>query len=112
MMRLSIFVTTAFLSIAAIADDHFTYDAIAKRFPTQALSAEEQKNAKMQGECLVGLKHLIFRRQKRKEFDPVAEWSNLRSISLLESYSPCEVLIMIEVAQKELNAEQATDGGN
>lgn len=106
MLRLSALVGCLVLSSVTSASDQFSYEEIAKRFPKQALSADEQKRAEMQGECLVGLKKLIFR--QRKEFDAVAEWSNLRSISLLEQYSPCEVLIMIKVAQKELNAEQAT----
>ncbi|MEM7362665.1 MAG: hypothetical protein AAF525_01465 [Pseudomonadota bacterium] len=93
--------------MAATASESFSYAEIAKRYAKQALSADDVKRAEMQGECLVGLKQLIFQ-QRKKEFDPVAEWSNLRSISLLEQYSPCEVLIMIEVAQKELRAEQAT----
>ncbi len=45
-------------------------------------------------------KSLIF--VKRNDFDPVAEWINYRTISLLEQFPPCNVLIMMEVARAEL----------
>ena len=106
MLRLVLWVGCLTLSATTFADHHFSYEEIAKRFPKQAMSASERKDAEMQGECLVGLKQLIFR--ERREFDPVAEWSNLRSISLLEQFKPCEVLVMIEVAQRELREEQDT----
>ena len=83
----------------ANADD-FSYEAIAKRFAETRLDAESVQQAKMHGECLVGLKHLIF--VKRDDFDPVAEWINYRTISLLEQFPPCNVLIMMEVARDEL----------
>ena len=81
----------------------YSYKDIAKRNNGTSLSNEALANAKMQGECLVGLKHLNF--QKREKFDPVAEWTNYRSISLLEKYSPCEVLIMIETAKAVLKSQ-------
>jgi|TARA_B100000315_G_C14593375_1_gene597213 hypothetical protein len=81
----------------------FTYQAIAERYGETQLDAKRVKEAKMQGECLVGLKQLNF--QKRDDFDPVAEWTNYRSLSLLEQFPPCTVLIMVEVARKELVAE-------
>lgn len=84
----------------------FTYAAIAKRFNGAALSVEQVEQARMQGECLIGLKALNFK--NKTEFDPVAEWTDYRSISLLEQFPPCEVLIMLEVAQKVLKA-QASD---
>lgn len=76
----------------------FSYEEIAKRHQTAALSPESVALAKMQGECLVGLKDLNFK--KMETFDPVGEWTNLRSFTLLEQYSPCEVLLIIEVAQE------------
>jgi len=78
----------------------FTYEDIAKRYASSSLEREIVSVAKMQGECLVGLKELTFK--KKNKFDPVAEWTNYRSVSLLEQYSPCEVLIMMEVAQVKL----------
>ena len=90
----------------AIADE-FSYEAIAQRFAETRLDAESVQEAKMHGECLVGLKHLIF--VKRDDFDPVAEWINYRTISLLEQFPPCNVLIMMEVARKELMAQD--EGG-
>ena len=80
--------------------EEFSYDAIAERYSETQLDAKSVKEAKMHGECLVGLKELNF--QKRDDFDPVAEWTNYRAISLLEQFPPCTVLIMIEVARKEL----------
>lgn len=84
---------------SALAED-YSYDAIGKRFSEIRLDAESERKAKMQGECLVGLKELNFR--KRDDFDPVAEWTNYRAISLLEQFPPCKVLIMMEVARKVL----------
>ena len=90
-----------FLSAGALADD-YSYDKVKKRYTSTALSATEVQYAKMQGECLVGLKDLNFK--KKNNFDPVAEWGNYRSLSLLEQFSPCEVLIMMEVAQSKLKS--------
>ena len=78
----------------------FSYAAIAERYPDSQLSAAAVNDFEMQGECLVGLKELNF--QKREDFDPVVEWTNFRAISLLEQFPPCKVLVMIEVARREL----------
>ena len=93
--------SVALLSTATAND--FAYDAIAKRHQSSALSPAEVKDAKMQGECLVGLKMLNFR--SSAEFDPVAEWTNYRSLSLLEQFPPCNVLVMMEVAREDLLEE-------
>jgi hypothetical protein len=92
------------LSPAPAQDEAFSYEEIAKRFSATELSAEAVTAAKMHGECLVGLKQLIF--VKRDHFDPVAEWINYRTISLLEQFPPCNVLVMMEVARKELIDEE------
>ena len=86
-------------SSAALAEE-FSYEAIAERYGDTRLDANHVREAKMHGECLVGLKRLIF--VKRDDFDPVAEWINYRTISLLEQFPPCNVLIMMEVARREL----------
>jgi len=83
--------------------DSFSYKDIAERYRASRLSTALVDDAKMQGECLVGLKKLNFR--KREDFDPVAEWTNYRSLSLLDQYPPCAVLIMMEVARTELIKE-------
>jgi len=89
------------LQLFAVASaENFSYADVAQRFGDTQLDAKSVANAKMQGECLVGLKELNFR--KRRDFDPVAEWTNFRAISLLEQFPPCQVLIMMEVARKEL----------
>lgn len=80
----------------------YSYQEIAKRYKDTALSFKEVKTAKMQGECLVGIKQLNFR--KRYDFDPVAEWSAHRAAPLLERYTPCEALIILEKAQKVLKS--------
>jgi len=94
------------LQISAVAQaDDFSYGAIAKRYDETRLDEKSVQEARMHGECLVGLKHLIF--VKRDHFDPVAEWINYRTISLLEQFPPCTVLVMMEVAREELiDAEQ------
>ena len=86
-----------------VCADKFSYDEIAKRHLDVALTEKQVKEAKMQGECLVGLKELNFK--KKKSFDAVAEWTNYRSISLLEQFTPCQVLAIMEVAQKELKKQ-------
>lgn len=91
---------------SACADD-FSYEAIAERFAETRLDAQSVEEAKMHGECLVGLKQLIF--VKRDDFDPVAEWINYRTISLLEQFPPCNVLIMMEVARKELMEQDSQE---
>lgn len=80
----------------------FSYAAVADRYQDSALDPAAVKDAKMQGECLVGLKELNFK--KNDKFDPIAEWTNYRSISLLEQFPPCEVLIMMEVAKAKIEA--------
>jgi len=102
-MKLIAFLST-FLIIVSVQGKQFTYDDIAKRNPSVALTKKQLKEAKMQGECLVGLKELNFK--KKKEFDPVAEWTNFRSISLLKQLPPCQVLVIMEVAQKALKKQQ------
>ncbi len=88
---------------AAHAED-FSYEAIAERFSDTQLASSRVEEARMHGECMVGLKHLIF--VPRHGFDPVAEWVNYRTYSLLEQFPPCDVLIMMEVARKQLMSEQ------
>ncbi|MEO0423372.1 MAG: hypothetical protein AAF184_13610 [Pseudomonadota bacterium] len=86
----------------AVHANDFTSAAIAKRHPQSATTPARIADARMQGECLVGLKELNFR--KANEFDPVAEWTNYRSLSLLSQFPPCEVLVMMEVARTQLKA--------
>lgn len=100
---LKILKTLFIFSAAQLAwGSEFTYEDIAKRYNGSSLSRQQVDAARMQGECLVGLKELNFKKKER--FDPVAEWTNYRSASLLEQYSPCKVLIIMEVAQAKLKA--------
>jgi hypothetical protein len=50
--------------------ESYTYETISKRYQDVELDVKDVKRAKMQGECLVGLKKLNFKKQK--EFDAVA----------------------------------------
>lgn len=84
--------------------ESYTYKNIADRYPNVKLDNKMVKNAKMEGECLVGLKELNFK--KKNTFDAVAEWTNYRTISLLQHLSPCSVLIMMEVAKAKISKEK------
>lgn len=99
-------VLIGFVTTAVYAQEHL-YRDISARYPQQALDNKSVAHARMQGECLVGLKELNFKRKDK--FDPIAEWSNYRSASLLEQYSPCEVLIMMEVAKSELQQQRQAE---
>ncbi|WP_440873745.1 hypothetical protein [Thalassotalea sp. PLHSN55] len=95
------------LLVGASQATSFSYDDIAKRNSGAALTDEKFIEAKMHGECLVGLKKLNFK--KNKQFDPIAEWTNFRTVSLLEQFPPCQVLVMMEVAQKELKKQLVSE---
>ena len=107
----ALFVIICGLPFTSNAADECAYADIAKRYPQQQLSAERLATARMNGECLVGLKELNFR--SSEEFDPVAEWTNYRGLSLLEQFPPCDVLVIMEVAREvllELMAEEEQSG--
>ncbi len=98
----ALLVSSQIYSIAQAED--FSYAAVAERYSETRLDPQNVQKAKMDGECLVGLKHLIF--VKRDHFDPVAEWINYRTFSLLEQFPPCTVLVMMEVARDELMEDE------
>ena len=98
----ALLVSSQIYSIAQAED--FSYAAVAERYSETRFDPQNVQKAKMHGECLVGLKHLIF--VKRDHFEPVAEWINYRTISLLEQFPPCTVLVMMEVAREELMKEE------
>lgn len=100
MFKISIFTITAMLLTPSLWAEDYSYDSISKNYPDVQLDANDVKRAKMEGECLVGLKNLNFK--KKEDFDAVAEWTSYRSFSLLEQFSPCKVLIIMEVAQAKL----------
>lgn len=91
------------LTSSIVLAGDYTHKKIAKRYDSSALTKKQVDAARMQGECLVGLKELNFK--KKEDFDPVAEWTSFRSSALLKQYSPCEILIMMEIAQKKLRAK-------
>jgi hypothetical protein len=100
-VSLTVLAALAATPVFADGASRYRYAEIAKRYQSQALGKKDLAWAKMQGECLVGLKEINFR--KKTQFDPIAEWTNLRSWSLLEQFPPCQVLVMIEVAKKALD---------
>lgn len=98
----------AITSLAIVSSVHaqeFSYKEIAKRYSDTQLDSRSVKEAKMQGECLVGIREQNW--LSRADFDPVAEWTNIRAHSLLEQFPPCTVLIMTEVARKGLIEKSA-----
>jgi len=100
--KLSTLITLILLLVFSTVarSESFHSSAISKRYSDVAMTPGEVKFAKMQGECLVGLKELNFK--KKENFDAIAEWTNYRTISLLEQFPPCDVLVMMDVAQKKL----------
>ena len=106
-MKLRLITGLLLLSFNILAVD-FDYQAITERHSSAALDTMLVAEAKMQGECLVGLKELNFKR--KDHFDPIAEWTSFCSISLLEQFPPCEVLIMMEVAQRHLQEDREDSG--
>ena len=99
-------VVLCFLSAYSFAEIN-RYSEVSNKFGKYALNENAVENAKMQGECLVQLKELTFK--KKNTFDPISEWINYRSVSLLEQYSPCEVLIMLEVANNKIRSGEQKD---
>ena len=81
----------------------YSYQSIVKRNPAGKMTQTQVAQAKVQAQCLVGIKKLNFKR--KDSFDPISEWTSFRTAALLERYSPCEVLIMLEVVQTELRKE-------
>ena len=92
-----------FVSVYVTANE-YTYEEISKRHLNVSLTKKQTDALKMQGECLAGLKQLNFR--KSDKFDPVAEWTSYRSLSPLEQFPPCDVLLMLEVASKEIRKNE------
>jgi hypothetical protein len=95
---IGLLVTVVYCCIATANTER--YSSIAAKYQEHALASDTVANAVMQGECLVQLKELTFK--KKNDFDPISEWVNYRSTSLLEQYSPCETLIILEIANKQL----------
>ena len=99
-MKTILFALAVYIFSCTAVANTAMYSQVASQYPENALSKQQITNAAMQGECLVQIKELTFK--KKNDFDPISEWINYRSVSLLEKYSPCETLIMLEVANKQL----------
>jgi len=100
MLRNTILILTAALISQVSLAEGYDFKTISKKYPSVAYDKKTVTSAKMEGECLVGLKELNFR--KKLEFDPVAEWTTYRTSALLRQFAPCTVLIIMEVAQSML----------
>lgn len=85
----------------ALADD-FEYDAIQARY-ADVLTDEKERYFTAQGECMAGIKKVNF---AGGEYDPVAEWLRVRTTHLLYEHEPCDVLLILEVAEKHIRAEE------
>lgn len=82
--------------------DNFEYDAIQTRY-ADVLTSEKERYYTAQGECMAGIKKVNF---AGGEFDPIAEWLRVRTTHLLYEHEPCDVLLILEVAEKYIRAEE------
>ena len=80
----------------------FEYDAIQTRY-ADVLTSEKERYFTAQGECMAGIKKVNF---AGGEYDPVAEWLRVRTTHLLYEHEPCDVLLILEVAEKHIRAEE------
>lgn len=83
MFKKSTFLLTAALLTPFTWAEEYSYDSISKKYPDVQLDSTAVKRAKMEGECLVGLKNLNFR--KKDNFDAVAEWKQLSLIFVVRA---------------------------
>lgn len=90
-----------------LAED-FEYDAIQSRY-ADVLTDEKERHYTAQGECMAGIKKVNF---AGGEYDPIAEWLRVRTTQLLQQHQPCDVLLIIEVAEKHIRAEEKLDVGD
>ncbi|MEM9302650.1 MAG: hypothetical protein AAGE01_11090 [Pseudomonadota bacterium] len=91
------------LSASSTATE-FTLDAIEARAEREVMTPDERADARLQGECLVGIKQLNF---TGGEYDPIEEWLRARTTQLLQRHDPCTTLAMLEVTKRHLEAERA-----
>ena len=80
----------------------FEYDAIQTRY-SDVLTDEKERYYTAQGECMAGIKKVNF---AGGEYDPIAEWLRVRTTHLLYEHEPCDVLLILEVAEKYIRAEE------
>ena len=88
----------------ALADD-FEYNTIQARYE-DVLTDEKERYFTAQGECMAGIKKVNF---AGGEFDPIAEWLRVRTTHLLYEHEPCDVLLILEVAEQHIRAEEKLD---
>lgn len=77
--------------------DAYSYKDISRRHADVEFDRQTVKRARMEGECLAGLNKLQFNNR-----DEINQWAGYQA-SLLQQFSPCTVLIMLETAQYRTN---------
>ena len=105
-MKKSLFVALALSVSGVAAAEDYSAAAIAARHNAERNFKLEKSRIAREAECLVGIKKLNFKR--KDHFDPIAEWTSFRTSQLLEKYSPCETLLMLEIAREKLLEAQQT----
>ncbi len=89
---------TTLFSHGSLAEE-YRYKNISSRYPDVEFDRQTVKRARMEGECLLGLKKLSF--NQKEEVD---EWAGFQ-LALLEQFSPCTVLIIMETAHSKIKSE-------
>ena len=70
------------------------------------LTEQEVRRARIEGECLAGIyQNNAF----QGEYNPINEWLRVRTSHLLQKHSPCELLVMLEVAREQMESARAED---
>lgn len=76
-----------------------TYAAISERAGHPILDQQQLEHARDEGECLAGIYRL---NAFQGDYDPIHEWLRVRTSHLLQRHSPCELLVMLEVAKSRM----------
>ena len=98
MIRIIVFVLLVTSFMPTLQAKEYNYKNISERYADVEFDRQTVKRARMEGECLLGLKKLRFNKQE------VNEWADFQS-SLLKQFSPCTVLIIMETALSRNKAE-------
>jgi hypothetical protein len=96
MIRIIAFILLTNLLAQTAFAEAYSYGSISRRYADVEFDIKTVKRARMEGECLIGLKNINFR--KNEDADAITEWANHQASALLQQFSPCTVLIMMEVA--------------
>lgn len=108
MIRVIVFIFLTNLLAQTAFAEAYSYGNISRRYAEVEFDIKTVKRARMEGECLVGLKNLNFR--KNEDTDAIIDWTNHQASALLQQFSPCTVLIMMEVANSNLKHHNLLKG--